>query len=282
MAVSWSIGDDVSIAKTVQTAALPVRITISNSSIVNGATAWQIIGDDVRVIGRSTQNGVLALDFTEDPVITAANVSPVPLFGEPLPSADGYEVDITNYDSTYGWDAPIVSAGTVSVVSTIGNIRKLKVVGLSVGQSATITQRNYLNSTYQTGTLTASATAAVSSGRRDVQNPVVELIKKTMPAKKLTIGGFKAGSAKLTVEMKQSIRDFVDSENPAKKITCAGSVVAPSPSKSSLTLSKNRAKAVCGYLAVVTAEIATAPSKTVTAKFIRGKAPKSLVKITSQ
>jgi uncharacterized repeat protein (TIGR02543 family) len=47
MAVSWSIGDDVTTPKTVQTATTPLAITITNSSIVNGATAWQIIGDDV-------------------------------------------------------------------------------------------------------------------------------------------------------------------------------------------------------------------------------------------
>lgn len=282
MAVSWSIGDDVNTAKTVQTAALPVRITISNSSIVNGATAWQIIGDDVRVVGRSTQNGALALDFTEDPVITAANVSPVPVFGTPVASADGYEVEITNYDSIYGWDAPTVSAGTVSIVSTIGNIRKLKVVGLSAGQSATITQRNYLNSTFQTGTLTASAPAAPGGGGREIQTPIVEPVKKPIVAKKLTIGGFKPGSAKLTTAIKNAIRDFVDLENPAKKVSCAGSITGPKTSKSSLALTSSRAKNVCSYLAQVTAQTAAAPSRSVSAKYTRAKKSQSIVKITAQ
>ena len=282
MAVSWSIGDDVNTAKTVQTAASPVRITITNSSIVNGATAWQIIGDSVRVVGRSTQNGVLALDFTEDPVITAANVSPVPLFGTPVASADGYEVDITNYDSIYGWDNPTVSAGTVTIVSTIGNIRKLKVTGLTAGQSATITQRNYLNSTYQTGTVTASAAAATSSRSRELQTPTVEQEKKPLPAKKLSIGGFKPGSAKLTSSIKNSIREFSYSANPAKKVSCVGALTGPTLSKSSLALSKNRAKTVCSYFADVTAETASAPSKTVTAKYSRAKRVVSIVKLIAQ
>jgi uncharacterized repeat protein (TIGR02543 family) len=157
MAITWSIGDDVSLAKTVQTATSPISVTIINSSIVKGATAWQIIGDEVLVAGRAAQDGQLDLIFTEDPVLTAANVSPVPLFGAPVSNSTGFEVEITNFDSTYSWESPSVSAGTVSITSTVATIRTLKVDGLTSGQTAIITQRSFLNSVYQTGTVTGSA-----------------------------------------------------------------------------------------------------------------------------
>lgn len=92
MALSWSLGDDVSTAKTVPVASSPITVTIVNSSIVSGAIAWQIIGDTVREIGRAVTDGELVASFTEDPVIVASNavravsVTPAP---SPSPSSSG-------------------------------------------------------------------------------------------------------------------------------------------------------------------------------------------------
>ena len=75
LAVSWSIGDDVSSAKRVLTSRNPVQLTITNASIQKDATAWMIIGGVATKIGTAAQNGVINLSITEDPIITLANVT---------------------------------------------------------------------------------------------------------------------------------------------------------------------------------------------------------------
>ena len=162
LAVTWSIGDDVTTAKTVQTAAAPLVLTVTNGSIKAGATAWQIIGDNVRVIGTATQDGLLNLSFTEDPVIAAANVANPPVFGATTSTADGFTVSITNYDVAYVWETPTVSVGSVAITSTVGSTRLLTVTGLTIGQSATISQSNSLSgvaNSSRTTTVTGSAIA---------------------------------------------------------------------------------------------------------------------------
>lgn len=283
MAITWSKGDDVTTAKTVQTASVPVTITITNSSIVNGATAWQIIGDDVRVIGKATRDGELVLSFTEDPVITAANVSPVPRFGTPVVSADGYEVDITNYDSTYGWEDPTVSAGTVTIVSTVGSNRKLKVTGLTAGQSATITQRSFLNSTYQTGTVSGTATVAASSGGGGAISapmPAPEAAPIVPTKKSLRLTGFKPGSAELNASMKLAIRKFAKTSDTATTASCVGYTMGPTVLKGDQKLAKSRAMNVCKYLAKSNSQISASSAKSVTTKFNSGKYRKTIVTIT--
>ena len=160
LAITWSIGDDVTTAKTVQIANAPIVLTVTNGSIKAGATAWQIIGDNVRVIGTASQDGILALSFTEDPVIAAANVANPPVFGATTSTADGFTVSITNYDAAYVWETPTVSVGTVAITSTVGISRLLTVTGLTIGQSATVTQTNSLsgvNNSSRTSTVTGNA-----------------------------------------------------------------------------------------------------------------------------
>jgi len=272
MAVTWSIGDDVNTPKLVQAASAPITITITNSSIVNGATAWQIVGDTVREIGRATRDGELALNFIDDPVITAANVSPMPRFGNLVSTADGFEVDITNYDSIYGWDAPLVSVGSVEIASTSVNTRTLKVTGLTAGASATITQRNFLNSTSQTGTFTGSAIAIAAAPvsppaaapappvaapeppvviPEPVKEPVVET-PISLPAPKtktLTLKGFKSGSAVLSASMKKAVIKFAKSAGLSTAVTCVGYTMGPQILKVDKALANARAKNVCKVLA---------------------------------
>jgi uncharacterized repeat protein (TIGR02543 family) len=74
-AISWSIGDDVSTAKRVLTARSPIQVTVQNSSIEKGATAWMIIGGVATQIGNASQDGEIQVSITEDPIITLANVT---------------------------------------------------------------------------------------------------------------------------------------------------------------------------------------------------------------
>ncbi len=157
LAITWAKGDDISTPKYVVDAAVPILLTITNPDIVAGATAWQIVGDTVKVIGNATRNGELVIQFTEDPVITAANVPPAPAFSAPVATVDGFTVNITNYDLQYSWDTPTITAGTLSVGTPSGSIVPLTVTGLTPGQSATITQKAFLNGVYQAGTLTGNS-----------------------------------------------------------------------------------------------------------------------------
>lgn len=293
MAVTWSIGDDVTTPKTVQTAAIPITVTITNSSIVSGATAWQIIGDDVREIGHSVRDGELALNFTEDPVITAANVSPTPRFGNLVSTVDGFEVDITNYDSIYGWDAPAVSIGSIAILSTSGNSRRLAVTGLGIGQSATITQRNYLNSSSATGTFTGSSIApaaapvtppvytapappvvapappVVAPAPEPVKEPVVEqpVATPAVPkAKTLALKGFKPGSAVLSASMKKSVINFAKSAPSSARVTCIGFTMGPTILKADQALAKRRADNVCKLLATANTALGAQKTKSITSR----------------
>ena len=157
LAITWSLGDDVETPMVVNDAEIPVVMTITNPSIVQGATAWQIVGETARVVGTAVEAGQLALSFTEDPIITAANVPPAAEFNTPVPTADGFTVDITNYDPTYGWEDPTVTSGIVAVGSTSGSTRSLVVTGLEAAASATITQRTSLNDIFQSATVTGTA-----------------------------------------------------------------------------------------------------------------------------
>lgn len=257
LAVTWSIGDDVTTPMDVVNATTPIVLTITNPNIAMGAKAWQIIGNNAQVIGTATRAGVLALQFTEDPVITAANMPPSPIFNTPVSTADGFTVDIINYDSAYTWDDPTVSAGVVSVTTTSGSIRSLVVTGLTVGQSATITQRLLHNSVYQTETVTGAALSpipvrnsrAVTSIEPVSAAPTVSPGVSTSPtAKPKIIAGFKPGSWLLTKSIKKSLDSLLSTSAKVSEITCIGYTMGPTILKSDQNLANRRALAACSYL----------------------------------
>ena len=82
----------------------------------------------------------------------------VPSFSTPVATADGFTVQITNYNSAYTWTTPTVSAGSVSVGTPSGSIETLTVTGISPLASATITQ-----GTTRTGYSNGSATVTGSA-----------------------------------------------------------------------------------------------------------------------
>ena len=309
LAVTWSIGDDVTTPKMVQLASKPIVLTIVNSSIVTGATAWQIIGDSVKVIGRAEIDGELVLRFTEDPVITAANVSPIPLFSNPVSTVDGFTVDLTNYDELYGWDEPTVSAGVVTVTSTSGKVKSLKVTGLSQGQSATITQRSFLNGVFQTGTVTGTATAIVQTPPPqpepifEIQTPVVEEeadpevtispeatispeVTSPVPTantpknKSFAIAGFRPGSSMLTASMKRSMDKFLKTAALPKEISCTGYTMGPTVLRGDQVLAERRAKAVCDYLASKKLAVNGTKAKGITTKNLSPKYRRAVIALS--
>lgn len=257
LAVTWAIGDDVNTPMEVVNATTPIVLTITNPNIAMGAKAWQIIGNNAKVIGTATQAGKLALQFTEDPVITAANMPPSPIFNTPVATADGFTVDIINYDAAYTWDDPTVSAGVVSIATTSGSIRSLVVTGLSVGQSATITQRLLHNSVYQTETVTGAALSPIpvrSTRTVTLVEPVSSaptvspVVTAPAVAKPKLVTGFKPGSWLLTNSMKKSLSSLLEQNTKVSEITCTGYTMGPTVLKADQSLANRRAVAACSYL----------------------------------
>lgn len=290
LAVTWSKGDDVNTPKVVVDAVKPIVLTLTNSTIVAGATAWQIIGETSKVIGTAERAGELVLNFTEDPVITAANVPITPTFSAPVSKVDGYEVNITNYNANVTWETPTVSAGAVSVVSTDGATRKLLVTGLTPGQSATITQRTLLSGVYQTGTVTGSATSPIAPSNNSAPDPTPAPTTTPVPTpeptpvvkqtKTVVISGFNGGSWVITKASRKSLDSLVALSSTATSITCVGNTMGPSILKVDANLAKRRAQAVCKYLSAKAPAQATVTTKGKTTKINSGKLRRVSVSIT--
>ena len=290
LAVTWSKGDDVNTPKVVVDAVKPIVLTLTNSTIVAGATAWQIIGDSTRVIGTAERAGELVLNFTEDPVITAANVPITPSFSAPVSKVDGYEVNITNYNANVTWETPTVSAGAVSVVSTDGATRKLLVTGLTAGQSATITQRTLLSGVYQTGTVTGSATAPTAPSSNSAPDPTPLPTPTPVPTpepepvvrqtKTFIVTGFNGGSWVISKASRKSLDSLVALSSTATSITCVGNTMGPAILKVDANLAKRRAQAVCQYLSAKAPATATLTTKGKTTKINSGKLRRVSVSIT--
>jgi outer membrane protein OmpA-like peptidoglycan-associated protein len=234
LAITWSIGDDVTTAKTVQIAKEPIVLTVTNGSIKTGATAWQIIGDNVRVIGTAAQDGVLSLSFTEDPVIAAANVANPPVFGAATPTADGFTVSITNYDEAYVWETPTVSVGTVAITSTVGSNRLLTVTGLTIGQSATISQTNSLSgvaNSSRTSTVTGNAIAGTAL------NPVFGTATATAEGFTISITNYDAAYTWATPTVSSGTVTVTSTAGSNRLLTVTG---LPSGGSATITQSTSR------------------------------------------
>lgn len=72
--------------------------------------------------------------------MSAAEPSLTPTLDTPVATADGFTVNVTNYNASYFWgSAPTVSAGTATWGTAVGANRPLTVSGLSAGASANVT-----------------------------------------------------------------------------------------------------------------------------------------------
>ena len=132
--LSWSIGDDLSTPKTVQTANSPIQMTITNNLIETGAKAWKIVRGVSTLLGRATSAGVMDISFTEDPLIVAANVAAIaaPVVTNtyvqtpaPGPTKKQPEMVLTADKTKLGWNevTPIkltggVDSGTVTYLNS--------------------------------------------------------------------------------------------------------------------------------------------------------------------
>lgn len=69
---------------------------------------------------------------------TAVQAQRVPAFDTPVKTADGFTVNVTNWDASWSW-TPTTSTGSVSAGPASGSTLPLAVTGLSAGASSTVT-----------------------------------------------------------------------------------------------------------------------------------------------
>lgn len=93
-------------------------------------------GASVTITVNSTRSGYVSGTATK--VGTALNAALTPTFDTPVSTADGYTVNVTNYDALWTW-LPTVNHGTVTAGTVSGVSMPLRVTGLTPGSSAEIT-----------------------------------------------------------------------------------------------------------------------------------------------
>lgn len=103
----------------------------------------------------STTTGPLSAQLT----LTGQAVSAprVPVFDTPVPTADGFTVNLTNWDAAWSW-SPSVDVGSVAVGTRSGSTLPLTVTGLTASSVAVLTVAS-VRSGYRMGSTTASAAA---------------------------------------------------------------------------------------------------------------------------
>ena len=111
-----------------------------HGSLGNGTTGGTSnVPVAVSTAGVLAGRGLQQIDLGPEFVMAIAGLaSPAATFDTPVPTPDGYTVNVTNYDALWTW-APSVSAGAVTAGTATGSVLPLTVTGLAIGQSATVT-----------------------------------------------------------------------------------------------------------------------------------------------
>jgi len=115
--------------------------------------------------GGAGGSGVVIIRFLAPAPLAALT----PVFDTPVSTADGFTVNVTNYDSAYTW-AESVDAGSVSAGTASGSTLPLTVTGLSAGASATITVTT-TRTGYNSGSATVTGQATAAPGPNPGPNP---------------------------------------------------------------------------------------------------------------
>ena len=115
---------------------------------------------------------------------TALLSARTPAFSSPVATADGYMVNVTNWNGSWTW-TPSVSSGTVTAGTGSGTTLPLTVTGLAASASAVITMATE-RTDYVTGTATVSGTSRASGGGGGGGGGSSPLVNPPTPAPKPT------------------------------------------------------------------------------------------------
>ncbi|MTA30962.1 MAG: hypothetical protein F2558_03320, partial [Actinobacteria bacterium] len=101
--VSWLSGTGSSATVPNTNAGKPIEVTLTNTAIKAGAMAYMVIGDEVRELGRATQDGTITVQLTEDPEIVVAATAPA--------NPGSVVASGGNQQATISWSAPSTNGG---------------------------------------------------------------------------------------------------------------------------------------------------------------------------
>jgi surface protein len=132
---------------------------IRNWAVSDAANLSSMFVNATKMIARFT--GVTGFSTTPLPSFFNGNsellTALTPTFGTPSSTADGFTVQVSNYDGAYAW-----TVTTTAGSATISNSGLVTVTGLTSGQSATVTV-NTTRTGYNNGSAQASGSAIADS-----------------------------------------------------------------------------------------------------------------------
>lgn len=251
--LSWSIGDDLSTPKTVQTANSPIQMTITNNLIETGAKAWKIVRGVSTLLGRATSAGVMDISFTEDPLIVAANVAPVvtnTYVQTPVPTPTKKQPPLK-----LAINKEILSWGELAKITLTGGVDSGTVTYQNSGDSYCIVDaasKQVVTTAYGTCIITA-----YNSGDSDylqaVSNPIKILVAENttleLDMNKVSTIYFASGTYYLNTTSKAVLNKIATSIKNKKPTEILSYGFTDSKGGTDNTyLSKMRAKSVAGYL----------------------------------
>ena len=136
---------------------------------------------------------------SSDFVTSTTSVTPIgaalsPTFGTPSSTADGFTVQVSNYNADYAW-----TVSTTAGSATISNSGLVTVTGLTSGQSATVTL-NTTRTGYNNGSAQVSDSALIADSDNDGVTDEQEGINGTDPNMADTDGDGKNDGAEGTTD----------------------------------------------------------------------------------
>jgi hypothetical protein len=147
---------------TLTSGTMPAGLSLSSSSGVISGTPTTAGSSAITVTAADANSQSAAASFTLQ-INAATQLSIpaiVPIFSEPIKTAIGFNVTVTNYDPLYTSTA-MVTAGSISNSVPVGSNWLLTVTGLSSGQAATVTvETSRIGYISQSSSLTSSALIA--------------------------------------------------------------------------------------------------------------------------
>ena len=128
--------------------------TISNTGLITVTGLAPGVASTVTVT--STRTGYNTGSATSSSISSMNGVALVPLFDNATSTADGFTLEISNYDSNYVWSV----RNSLNAATTIGNTGLITVTGMAPGTSSTVTVTT-TRTGYNTGSATSSSVSSI-------------------------------------------------------------------------------------------------------------------------
>lgn len=180
----------------------------------------------------------------------------VPKFDTPVPTADGFTAQITNYNPSFTWtadtsDSSVAEVSPNGIVVVTGGPTVNTIVPVTTTKPAHLSGSAFVKITSVKLPTVVFNPAANNPGSSYEAAPIpvvqtpVKVLRKPVS---VSVGGFKNGSSTLTPAMKSKIRKFIAAHSDYKSISIAGYTEGPTVLKRDYALSKQRALNALGFV----------------------------------